>query len=203
MRSTNAWKIALKSTELAILSVFTQSMSGASLRLQLQALSRFIPWGRVGVALTRDGEVWTWGLALGQQSRATTFVQGAFQAAHLSRLVTLFWFFLQAFETDGLWSIQSGIGCKLTRLSLLEVGGGEKAWKSAFDLQRSAPKLLFEQFAFLADFGRGLRWQFPTQKRQQQLVVLFGLRVATKYQLPPVGGWEVHVQHLDGRELFQ
>src|SRR3974390_761309 len=92
---------------------------------------------------------------------------------------------------------------RLARLSLLEVGGGEKAWKSAFDLQRSAPKLLFEQFAFLADFGRGLRWQFPTQKRQQQLVVLFGLRVATKYQLPPVGGWEVHVQHLDGRELFQ
>ena len=30
---------------------------------------------RLGVALTRDGEVWTWGWALGQQGPATAFVQ--------------------------------------------------------------------------------------------------------------------------------
>jgi alpha-tubulin suppressor-like RCC1 family protein len=30
---------------------------------------------RLGVALTRDGEVWTWGWALGQQSRAVAVVQ--------------------------------------------------------------------------------------------------------------------------------
>lgn len=31
---------------------------------------------RLGVALTKEGEVWTWGLALGQQSRTTTLLQG-------------------------------------------------------------------------------------------------------------------------------
>jgi hypothetical protein len=49
MRSTNVWKIVLKSTGHAILIAFTRSMSGAPLRLQLQALLRFIPCGRVCV----------------------------------------------------------------------------------------------------------------------------------------------------------
>jgi len=30
-----------------------------------------------------------------------------------------------------------------------------------------------------------------------------GLRVTTKHQFPSVGGGEMHVEHLDGGELFQ
>ena len=37
---------------------------------------------RLGVALTPDGDVWTWGWALGERSPGTTFMQG------FSRLLT-------------------------------------------------------------------------------------------------------------------
>jgi hypothetical protein len=39
--------------------------------------------------------------------------------------------------------------------------------------------------------------------REQQQLVGFGLGVAGEDELAPVGGWEMHVEHLDRRELVE
>ena len=53
------------------------------------------------------------------------------------------------------------------------------------------------------DFGWWLGGQLQLQFVQQQVELGFGLSIASEQQLAAVGGWQMHVDHLHGGELFQ
>ena len=51
--------------------------------------------------------------------------------------------------------------------------------------------------------GRGLWRQCPLQLCENELLIGFGLGVASEDEFAPVGHGEVHVKHLDGSEFVE
>ena len=59
------------------------------------------------------------------------------------------------------------------------------------------------ELAFGTDAGWRLWGQFPPQLSQEHLLIFLRLSVASKNQLPFVGGREMHIEHLDLGEFVQ